>query len=77
MANNTVTNNGKNASELIGLIDSRAKKVFSEENKGSLKTKIGSVISYDDANYSAVVFFPEEGENSNYTYYKCGDYIKT
>lgn len=69
MANNTVTNNGKNASELIGLIDSRAKKVFSEENKGSLKTKIGSVVSYDDANYSAVVSFPEEGENSNYTYY--------
>ena len=69
MANNTITNNGKNASELIGLIDSRAKKVFSEENKGSLKTKIGSVISYDDANYSAVVSFPEEGENSNYTYY--------
>lgn len=69
MANNTVTNNDKSASELIGLIDSRAKKVFSEENKGALKTRIGSVISYDDTNYIAVVSFPEDGENSNHTYY--------
>lgn len=69
MASNANGNGDRNASELIGLIDSRAKKVFSEENKASLKTKIGSVVSYDDTNYTAVVSFPEEGENSSYTYY--------
>ncbi len=66
----------KAASDLIDLIDSRSKKAIEAETKRSVKTKNGIVVSYDDTAYSAVVSFPEDGNNVLNTYYnKTGEIL--
>lgn len=69
MENNNKTSGSQSASDLINLIDSRSKKVFNSASESFVKVKIGVVLSYDSNNGSAVVNFPEDGDNSQFSYY--------